>query len=101
MGIVETHQILINALKEVLNGDILSKSKKSFIDSKEASEFLGISISTVYKYTFYNIVPHYKTGKKLYFKKEELENWLNQRKIKSNDELAKEIEKKSNYSKRK
>lgn len=95
------HQILINALKEVLNGDILSKSKKSFIDFKEACNFLGISASCLYKYRMNNIIPYYKTGKKLYFKKEELENWLNQRKVRSNDELAEEIEKKSNHSKKK
>lgn len=95
------HLILVNALKEVLNGEILSKNKKSFIGFKEACNFLGISASCLYKYRMNNIVPYYKTGKKLYFKIEELEDWLVKRKVKSNDELINQIQNYSNHFKRK
>lgn len=92
MEIIENHQVLINALKEVLNGSIVSKINKPFMDFKETCSFLGISASCLYKYRMNNVVPYYKAGKKLYFKKEDLENWLNVRKVKSNDELTTEIE---------
>lgn len=86
------HSVLINALKEVLNGDIISKINKPFMDFKETCSFLGISASCLYKYRMNNVVPYYKAKKKLYFRKEDLEQYLTQRKVRSNDELATEIE---------
>lgn len=87
--------ILIEALKEVLNGDIISKINKPFMDFQETCIFLGVSASCLYKYRMNNIVPYYKTGKKLYFKKEDLEQYITLRKVRSNDELANEIQTKT------
>jgi excisionase family DNA binding protein len=95
------HSVLIDALKEVLSGDVISKINKPFMDFQETCVFLGVSASCLYKYRMNNIVPYYKTGKKLYFKKEDLEQYLTQRKVRSNDELATEIDihtkKRKNY----
>ena len=44
---------------------------------EEACEYLGISQSHGYKLTSKGVLPHYKPGKRLYFKKSELDAWIN------------------------
>ena len=54
-------------------------TEKKFLTVKEAARELGLSISTLYKMVQENEIPFYKpNGKILYFKKKELENWVEQ-----------------------
>ena len=58
------------------------------IGIQEASEYCDLKVSTMYKKSSMNEVPHYKfNGKKLYFLRSELKNWLLQNKVSSNSEL--------------
>ena len=54
---------------------------------KELSEYLKLSDSAIYKLTSTSQIPHYKSGKKLYFKKEDIDKWLETKRIKTIDEL--------------
>jgi excisionase family DNA binding protein len=50
---------------------------KTILNHAEASEYTGISSSTLYKLTSARSIPHYKpSGKLNYYKKEELDQWL-------------------------
>lgn len=50
---------------------------KNVLSFEEASRFLNLSKSYLYKLTSGNLIPHYKPqGKMLYFEKTELEAWL-------------------------
>ena len=61
------------------------------ITAKEAAKLLDVSMSSLYKMTHTNEVPFYKPGgNKLYFKKEELLNWILQRRVKSQSEIEQE-----------
>ena len=52
------------------------------ISSNKAAELLQISKSTLYKWTAKGLIPFYKpTGKNLYFKKEELQNWIERSRV--------------------
>ena len=63
-------------VEELENLVFLSKNVLSF---EEASKFLNLSKSYLYKLTSGNLIPHYKPqGKMLYFEKAELEAWLRQ-----------------------
>ena len=42
----------------------------------EAAEFLGIKKSTLYEWIVQKKVPHYKVGRLVKFKREDLEAWL-------------------------
>jgi excisionase family DNA binding protein len=54
-------------------------------------EFLGISKSTIYKMNHTRELPIYKpTGKKLYFKKEDVVEYLKRNRQMSQDEIAQE-----------
>ena len=37
-----------------------------------------------------NNIPHYKSGRRLYFKKSEIDEWIFSKKIKTNDDIKKE-----------
>ncbi|WP_347073339.1 helix-turn-helix domain-containing protein [Bacteroides thetaiotaomicron] len=64
----------------------LSKSVLSF---DEASRFLNLSKSYLYKLTSSNLIAHYKPqGKMLYFEKSELEAWLRQNPVKTQEEIT-------------
>jgi excisionase family DNA binding protein len=54
--------------------------EKLFLTLDEACKFLNLAKQTIYGFTSKNEIPFIKRGKKLYFKKEELENWLTQNK---------------------
>lgn len=57
---------------------------KNVLSFKEASRFLNLSKSYLYKLTSGNLIPHYKPqGKMLYFEKTELEAWLRQNPIRT------------------
>lgn len=50
---------------------------KPFMDMDEACEYLSISKHTMYKYTHKKIIPFYRlNGRKLYFKREELDAFI-------------------------
>ncbi|WP_294481726.1 helix-turn-helix domain-containing protein [uncultured Bacteroides sp.] len=68
----------------------LSKSVLSF---DEASSFLNLSKSYLYKLTSGNLIPHYKPqGKMLYFEKSELEAWLRQNPVKTKAQIKQEAQ---------
>lgn len=70
------------------------KAKRFFssvINLKQLIELTGWSKHHIYKLTSNGTIPHYKPfGKTLFFSREEVEDWLLQNKIKSNDEINSE-----------
>ncbi|RIJ45512.1 DNA-binding protein [Maribellus luteus] len=51
--------------------------KKEILTVDEASQYLGISKSNLYKKTSAQRIPHYKPeGKIIYFKRSELDEWM-------------------------
>lgn len=45
------------------------------MDVKDLSAYLKISASTIYKFTSTRSIPYYKNGKRLFFKREEINDW--------------------------
>jgi excisionase family DNA binding protein len=58
----------------------------------DAGKLLGLSKNTIYKMVQKRILPHSKRGKRLYFLKEELMNWIKGGKKKTETELTAEAE---------
>ena len=57
---------------------------------KEVSKYLNLSVSGIYKRTFNNEIPHYKLGKILYFKKEEIDEWIYATKVITKQDIENE-----------
>ena len=66
---------------------------KNILSFEEASIFLNLSKSYLYKLTSGGLIPHYKPqGKMLYFEKEQLEDWLRQNPVKTQMQIAEEAQ---------
>lgn len=61
---------------------------KSVLTLEEVCLLTGLAKSTVYKMTAYRVIPHYHAdgGKHLYFKKDEVEDWLTRNRVSSHNE---------------
>lgn len=78
---------------EITNKDLLTRIEtlerlvflaKEVLSLEEASIYLDISRSTLYKMTSAKQIPHYKpNGKIIYFEKSELNSWMRQNPVKS------------------
>ena len=73
--------------KLIKNQTLLTKPILNFL---EACAYLEVSPSHLYKLTSKKEVPHFcPTGKKLYFRRDELDLWLQQNRQTSLDEIEK------------
>lgn len=67
---------------------------KNVLSFEEASRFLNLSKSYLYKLTSGNLIPHYKPqGKMLYFEKAELEAWLRKNPVKTQGQIEQQAQK--------
>ncbi len=69
----------------------IEKEKDKILSIQEASDFLNLAKQTLYSFTSKNVIPFLKKGKKLYFRKSDLINWLSEGKRKSKSEILKGI----------
>ena len=68
-------------------------NQKTVLNFDEAAEYTGLSKSHLYKLTSTAGVPCYKpTGKRIYFNKSELDEWLMRHKKHSHEEIDTEAE---------
>lgn len=66
---------------------------KKVLTTEEAARYLGVSISYLYKLTMQRRIPHSKPlGKKCYFDREELEQWLLNNKVATSGQIEKEAQ---------
>lgn len=85
---MEVNQILekLNQLsQQIAEQNLLKKEVLSF---KDVCKYLDLSASHLYKLTSQKTIPHFcPQGKKLYFKREEIDQWLLRNRQESFDEL--------------
>jgi excisionase family DNA binding protein len=84
----KTLEMRVEELEQML---FLTKNVLSF---DEASKFLNLSKSYLYKLTSGNLIPHYKPqGKMLFFERADLEAWLRQNPIKTQAQIEQKAQK--------
>ena len=54
---------------------------------KTVAKYLDLKQSTIYALTCRKEIPHYKRGKKLYFKKSEIDKWIETGRVLTNTDL--------------
>lgn len=67
---------------------LTTMTAKTIFNLEEAAMFTGFTAGHLYRLTSGKQIPHYKKNRKLYFKKEELEEWLTEQKVMSESEIA-------------
>ena len=66
----------------------LEINTKMMLTADEAASYLGISKSYLYKLTMRRSIPFYKPeGKLVYFKRQELDSWLQRNRVATTEEL--------------
>lgn len=92
----------LNHLEKILNEILIEKNQHKATEDKysdlltvsQTAEYLSLSKATIYKFTADRIIPHFKRGKRVYFKRSDLENWVTAHRVSSNEEIAQDA---SNY----
>lgn len=76
----------LSSIEELLRKQRYTPKEVMTVD--ELSLYISLSKSYIYKLTSKRIIPYYTpNGKKLYFKKSEIDVWLLKNKSQSNEEL--------------
>jgi len=78
-------------------------SERELLTIEDAAKLLNLSVATIYTKVSKNEIPVNKKGKRLYFYKDELLDWIKSGRIKTIAEIQKEVELKLNstsYEKR-
>jgi excisionase family DNA binding protein len=85
---------ILNKLDKIV--ELLENQKvaqKTILNFNEACAYLDVSLSHLYKLTSSRQIPHFcPQGKKLYFKREELDQWLLRNRQTTNQEIAELVE---------
>ena len=64
---------------------------KQMLTTNEAAEYMGVSLSTMYKMTHRRELPVYKpSGGKVYLKREDINTYLSKHRLMSQEEIEKE-----------
>lgn len=88
---MESIQQQLERIENLLIGQNLLK--KQILTVKEAAKYLGQSVSSIYKLTSKKEIPFYvPNGKMIYFRREELDEWILEGEVSSTSDLESEIE---------
>ncbi|MES2131994.1 MAG: helix-turn-helix domain-containing protein [Bacteroidota bacterium] len=85
-------QLCVNKALTSFGVNSSSNEEDKILSVEEATIFLNLARQTLYGFTSKREIPFIKRGKKLYFKKSELNAWLLEGKKKSKGELLKELQ---------
>lgn len=89
----ELSALIENSVRKVLSENPASTNEDNsseFLTIDEASKFLNLAKATVYTLTSAGKIPVIKKGKRLYFTKQELMNWLKKGRKKTVEEIEEE-----------
>ena len=86
----ELEELIQGAVNNAVQNAQKVKPTDELMDVDQASKFLHLAKQTLYGLTSERLIPYLKRGKRIYFKKEELLNWVNQGKMKTREEIVNE-----------
>lgn len=95
----EFRTLLKESVLEVLS-EVHKENPDQLMNIQEAAAFLGLAVNTLYEKTSERLIPHYKQGKKVIFKKSELIGWIESGRIKTLNDIEAEAIRRSNSSRR-
>lgn len=90
MTIEEFKILLRETLKEVSEDKQTNLNTDSLLNTREAALLLNLEVTTLYDKTSQRLIPHYKRGKKVLFKKSELLAWIEAGKVATTQEIQKD-----------
>jgi len=91
----ELRKMIRDSLSEILNEYKLESTgsgSSEIMTVSEVSEFLKLSVQTIYGYTSKRLIPFAKRSKRLYFNKQELLVWIQEGRCKTRWEIEQEAD---------
>ena len=82
--------------KGVTNGKALLEEQSVLLSAEQARNYLNVASSTLYGLTSRKEIPFMKKGKRLYFKKEDLQRWVEEGNVEGNA-LTKKLNSNQSY----
>jgi excisionase family DNA binding protein len=92
----ELEDLIHKSVRRILseNGKQTTQTEQDkILTIQQASKYLNLAPQTLYGFTSKNEIPFIKKGKKLYFLRSELENWLMEGNRKSRSQIEREMQK--------
>lgn len=90
MGKLTSIEKRLNSIERKLGDNYNENGYKEVMNLNQLCNYLELSKSHIYKLTSKQEIPHSKRGgKKLYFNKYDIDNWVLENKIITNDEISK------------
>ncbi len=87
--ILERLDRMEKAINNLNPSDTINVEEKT-MDIIELANYIKVAKTSIYGLTNQKKIPHYKLGKKLYFKKSEIDEWIFSKRIKTRDDIEKE-----------
>lgn len=81
----------VNHIEQLLGQQNQPPDQDELLNIQKAAKFLDLAVPTLYSKVSRKEIPVNKQGKRLYFYKSELENWIKQGRKKTADELRDNI----------
>jgi excisionase family DNA binding protein len=85
----ELESLIEKSVRRVLSESSTGKINEGdvMLTVKEASQLLKLSVPTIYHFTSTRLIPYFKRGKRLYFSKDALMEWVKEGKVKTVAEI--------------
>lgn len=85
----ELETLIQRCIRNVINESKMEppEASKELFNIAEAGTYLNLAKQTLYGFTSKNLIPFIKRGKKLYFRKSDLDKWLLQGKQLTKEEI--------------
>ncbi len=88
----ELESLIENSVRKILNENVNGQNSNDdgLLTVKETANFLRLAVPTIYGYIHLRKIPCFKKGKRLYFSKDALINWVKEGKLKTLSEIEQE-----------
>ena len=73
------------------NLETTGSNSDEIMNINKVADYLTLSKSAIYKFTMNREIPYFKRSRKLYFKRKEIDKWIEEGKVKTNTELQAEM----------
>jgi excisionase family DNA binding protein len=87
--ILERLDRIEKAINNLNPSDTINVEEKT-MDIIELANYIKVAKTSIYGLTNQKKIPYYKLGKKLHFKKSEIDEWIFSKRIKTRDDIEKE-----------
>lgn len=91
------HDKLENLEKLILRISGTEENKDELLTVEEVSKLLNLSVATIYTKVCKKEIPFNKKGKRIYFYRHEVMEWIKSGRVKTYTEMKNEIEKRSKF----